>query len=69
MIFLVSIAALVIVSYLTAPPDASRLHGLTYGTLTEEQRRESRSSWTKGDVIASVGVLVAILAAYLYFRG
>lgn len=47
----------------------TRLSGLTFATITDEHREESRSSWTRWDVIASGLVLVAILAVYLYFRG
>jgi SSS family solute:Na+ symporter len=68
-IFLVSIAVMIGVSYATKAPEPERIQGLTYGTATEEQRRKTRESWTWGDVAASVGVLVAILAAYLYFMG
>jgi solute:Na+ symporter, SSS family len=42
---------------------------LTYATVTDEHRRESRASWTMGDVVSSAIVLVLILAAYLYFTG
>jgi len=69
LIFLVCIAVMVIVSHLTEEPAYSKISGLTYGTLTDEDRKASRASWNQWDVIASVGVLVAILAAYLYFRG
>jgi SSS family solute:Na+ symporter len=69
LICIVSIAVMVLVSYTTAVPDERRLRGRTFGTLTEENRRESRSSWSAFDVVASAGVLVAILAAYVYFRG
>jgi SSS family solute:Na+ symporter len=69
LIFLVSILAMVAVSYMTRPPEAERLRGLTFGTLTAEHRRESRASWSAADVIASFVVLGAIGAAYLYFRG
>jgi SSS family solute:Na+ symporter len=69
LIFLVSILAMVVVSYLTAAPSEERLRGLTFGTLTAEHRRESRSSWSAGDVIASCVVMAAIISAYLYFRG
>ena len=68
-ILMVCIGAMVAVSYATAEPDYARISGLTYGTLTEEDRRDSRGSWTQTDVLASVGVLLAILAAYLYFSG
>ncbi len=69
LIFLVSTAVMVLASYATRAPSEERIRGLTYGTLTEEQRRESRSSWSAIDVIASCVVLVAIVAAYVYFRG
>jgi len=69
LIFLVSVAVMVVVSYLTSAPSEEKLRGLTFGTLTEEHRRESRASWGAGDVLASATVLAAILAAYLYFRG
>jgi len=69
MVFVVSGATMIAVSYTTAPPDESKLAGLTYGTMSEEDRLKSRSSWSRGDLMASGLVLVMILAAYLYFRG
>jgi SSS family solute:Na+ symporter len=68
-IFLVCIGVMVLVSHLTQEPSYEKINGLTYGTLTDEDRRTSRASWNKWDVIASGAVLAAILAAYLYFRG
>jgi len=69
LIFLVSVLVMVVFSYLTAAPSEEKISGLTYGTLTDEHRRESRSSWSAIDVLASVAVLVAIVAAYVYFSG
>jgi solute:Na+ symporter, SSS family len=57
------------VSYATAPPTPEQVAGLTYGTVTMEDRAQSRASWSGRELIASVVVLVLILAAYLYFRG
>ena len=68
-IFLVCIGVMIVVSYMTNEPSYEKIQGLTYGTLTAEDRRQSRLSWNRWDVIASCGVLAAILAAYLYFRG
>ncbi len=68
-IFLVCVIVMIVVSYLTKPPSYEKISGLTYGTVTEEHARESRASWSKGDVFASILVLVLIVAAYLYFRG
>ena len=68
-IFTVSVAVMVVVSYLTEAPSYKRISGLTYATVTDEHRAESRRSWDRRDVIGSAVVLVMILLAYLYFRG
>ncbi len=69
LILIVCMAVMVLVSYLTSPPNYDHISGLTFGTLNDEQRLRSRHSWGGGDVIASAAVLVAIVAAYLYFTG
>ena len=69
LIFIVSVIVMVVVSYATAPPRPEQLAGLTYGTVTVEDRASSRASWSAREVIASAVVLLLILAAYLYFRG
>jgi len=68
-IFLVSVFAMIAVSYATAAPDEQRLKGLTYATVSDADRERSRSSWGWQDVAASVVILLIILAAYLYFNG
>jgi SSS family solute:Na+ symporter len=68
-IFLVSVAAMVGVSYATSQPSYERISGLTFATVTEEHRRESRASWGRPDILGSAAVLIMILLAYLYFRG
>jgi hypothetical protein len=37
--------------------------------VTEEQKAVTRASWNATDVVASCVVLLAILAAYVYFSG
>jgi SSS family solute:Na+ symporter len=69
LIFLVCVATMVVVSYMTRKPDYERISGLTFGTLTEEDRLSSRRSWGGVDVAASIGLVALIVAAYLYFRG
>jgi SSS family solute:Na+ symporter len=68
-VFVVSVVTMVVVSYLTAAPAEERLSGLTFATVTTEQRQQSRTTWNRRDVIVSAFVLLLILAAYLYFRG
>jgi SSS family solute:Na+ symporter len=69
LIFVVSVVAMIAVSYATPAPEYGRISGLTYETVTDEHRAESRSSWDRRDVIASVVVLLMIALAYLYFTG
>ena len=68
-ITVVSILVLVGVSYLSAAPSEASIRNLTFGTITDDHRRESRASWNKWDVINSGIVLALILMAYLYFTG
>jgi len=68
-IFLVSVVVLIGVSYLTAPPPEDKLLGLTYATVSEEQKRRTRESWGTREVVGSAVVLVLILSAYVYFSG
>jgi SSS family solute:Na+ symporter len=68
LIFMVCAVVMVVVSRMTGGSKKD-LSGLTYKTLTDDHRRESRSSWNVRDVMASAAVLALILAAYLYFTG
>ena len=65
----VCIAVMVGVSLATRRPDYSRIRGLSFGTLTADDIAQSRESWTWVDLAWSAVTLVAILTAYLYFRG
>jgi SSS family solute:Na+ symporter len=69
LITVVSAAVMIVVSYLTKPPDYAKIASLTFGTATDEDRRRTRASWDLREVLASAFVLAAILGAYLYFRG
>jgi len=69
LIFLVSAATMIVVSYLTEPPPLKQIQGLTYGTVSVEDKLRSRRSWNRADVAASIVVVAVILAAYLYFNG
>jgi SSS family solute:Na+ symporter len=69
LIFLICASTMIVVSYATPPPADRSISGLTYATVTTEQKRETRRSWNQWDVITSAVVLLLILIAYLYFRG
>jgi SSS family solute:Na+ symporter len=69
LIFLVSATVMVAVSYMSEKPSYEKISGLTFGTLSDDHKKESRSSWTWADVGGSALVLLLILAAYLTFTG
>jgi len=69
LILIVCVIVMFAVSYFTESPAYSKISGLTYGTMTEEHRKESRSSWNWSDVLTSGLVLALIIAAYIYFSG
>jgi SSS family solute:Na+ symporter len=69
LIFVVCVVVMIAVSYATESPSYEKIRGLTYGTVTVEDRRQSRTSWTYKEVVFSGIVLVLITAAYLYFTG
>jgi SSS family solute:Na+ symporter len=68
-ILVVSAIVMIIVSYMTEVPNYKKISGLTYATRTKEDKKVTRASWNKLDVIASCTVLLIILGAYLYFVG
>ncbi|NQT15512.1 MAG: sodium/solute symporter [Planctomycetes bacterium] len=68
-VFVVSVVVMILVSYMTKAPSMEKIKGLTFATVTEEDKLKSRRSWSWVDVTASALVLVAIVAAYLYFVG
>ena len=68
-ITLICIIVMFAASYMTEPPAYEKISGLTYGTLTDEDRAATRAGWNWRDVASSVLLVVLILAAYLYFSG
>lgn len=69
LIFIVCAAVMIVVSYMTEEPAYEKISGLTFSTLTDEDRSHTRASWNYKDVLHSIIVLGLILAAYLYFTG
>src|SRR6187549_627089 len=69
LITIVCIIVFLVVSYATKPPDYAKISGLTFSTLTPQDRLEKRASWNAKDVILSILLVVAIIAIYTYFTG
>ncbi len=69
LIFLVCVVVMIAVSYVTDPPSYDKTRGLTYGTITVEDRKQTRASWNYTDVIYSMIVIAIIVVVYMYFTG
>jgi len=67
LLFLFSIAVMIIVSLLSDKPSEEQLKGLTYGTTVAEDKERSRASWNKWDVILSLIVVAIIVCVFMYF--
>lgn len=66
-LFFIVIIAMVIISYFTKPIDYNLIKGLTFGSATPEQRKETRESYNHWDIINSAIIIAIILAFYAYF--
>ena len=69
LITIVCILVFIIVSYATRPPDYAKINGLTFSTLSEQDRLENRSTWNWKDVVLSVLMVALIVAIYMFFTG
>jgi len=69
LIFVICAIVMVAVSYMTQEPAYEKISGLTFSTMTDQDREQSRASWNYKDVMHSLIVIGLIIAAYLYFTG
>ena len=66
-LFVFTAALIALISCFTKNSEKEQLEGRTFGSVTEEQKRETRDSWDRWDVIHSVVILSAVIAFYVYF--
>ena len=69
LIFLVSAVTMVVVSYATSEPSYEQIRGLTFDTLSNEEKAVDRAGVSKWDIIMTGIVILLIVMAYLYFTG
>src|SRR5690606_22458606 len=67
--FLACVAVCVVASLTGSPAPAEKIQGLTLSTLTDEQKKSNRDSFTFWDIVASVLLLVIVLSVLIYFTG
>jgi solute:Na+ symporter, SSS family len=66
-IFLTCVVVMIGVSYMTKAPDYQKISGLTFGTLTDKDRSDSRASYNWRDISLSVLLVVLIILIYFFF--
>ena len=67
LLFVFTCALIFVVSAFTPKASDEHLNGLTYGTISPEQRAEVHSGTTVSDVVHSGIVLAIVVAIYVYF--
>jgi SSS family solute:Na+ symporter len=67
--FLFSVSLCLVVSFLTPAPAYDRIKGLTYGSLTEEQKAANRSSYNVWDIGLSLFVIAIVAYVMISFTG
>jgi SSS family solute:Na+ symporter len=58
------VVLMIVVSLFTPKPSAQQVEAITF---TPEYRKQIRASWTKWDVVATLGVFVLCALFYIYF--
>lgn len=65
--FLYCVSVLVVVSLLSARPTAKQLEGLTMSTISDDQKAQSRASYSWLDIGATIFVLAIVAYVMFYF--
>ena len=67
LMFIFSALLCITVSFLTSPPNYSKISGLSYGTLTANHRKENSESYDTVDVILSIILIIIVVSILSYF--
>ncbi|MEZ4810088.1 MAG: sodium:solute symporter [Allomuricauda sp.] len=67
--FVFSVALCIAVTLATAPPNYASIKGLSFGTLTAEDRADTKGSYGTIDVVLSIVLVVIVVGILSYFTG
>jgi solute:Na+ symporter, SSS family len=67
--FLFSVIVCVVVSFATPAPSPQQIQGLTYNSLTEEQKSANRNSYNVWDIVLSLLVIAIVVGVMISFTG
>jgi len=68
-LFIFYVLICTVVSLLTEKPSEEKISGLTFGTLTAEQKASAKNSYTTIDIVASLLLIAAVIGVMVYFVG
>lgn len=66
-LLLISVTLIIAISYSSTPESEDQIRGLTFGSVTPEQKATNRASWDWREVAGTSVVLGLVLGVYLYF--
>lgn len=66
-LFVLTALLIALISCFTRKADDHQLEGLTFGSVTQEQKQETRDSWNRWDVVHTGIILGGVIAFYIYF--
>ena len=69
LMFIFSVMLCVSITLFTSEPDYKKIVGLSFGTLTNEQRIENKNSYDTIDIVLSIILVVLIIGVLSYFTG
>lgn len=67
--FILSVVICISVSLATNPPDYSLIKGLSFGTLSSQDKQLNKESISTIDIILSVFLIIVVIAVLSYFTG
>ncbi|MGB3409076.1 MAG: sodium:solute symporter [Jannaschia sp.] len=67
--FLFCLIFLVVVSLLTKAPDREQIVNLTFGTITEEEKKNNKASYSWVDIAISILIILIVIAVMVFFNG
>ena len=69
LLFVICVITCITISLLTEKPSEQKIVGLTYGTLTPEQKASNRNRYSTLEVVASLIIVAIIIGILSYFTG
>ena len=67
LMFILSVIICITTSLLTNAPDYKTIVGLSYGTLTKEQKQAQKESYDTIDILLSIVLVILVIGILCYF--